>query len=116
MDIPWKTLQSWQDDMVTLRARGCLVCLVESIRTQHVPQDVEFFCVSEFTMVCPRHAVPTLPWREFMLEFLKVIDYPMVFAPSCEDPAREAERVMLFLKHYYESGALLRVMRAHVPR
>lgn len=116
MDISWKTVQGWQDEMKELRARGCLACLIESLHTQYVPQDTKLFRVSEFDVVCPRHAVPTLAWREFILEFLKIMDFPIVLAPDCKDPAREANNVMRFLKHYYDSGAYLRVMRAHIPR
>jgi hypothetical protein len=116
MEIPWETLQRWQTEMRQTASRGCLVCLWESLKTQHLPRDAGLFTVGSFVFVCPRHAVQTLEWREFMLEFLKTLDFPMVFPAGCSDPAREAQASMAFLKRYYESGTYLKVMRANIPR
>jgi hypothetical protein len=116
MKIPWKTIQSWQDEMAVSRLRGCLLCLQEALQQQYLPDAAARFSFSEFTFTCPRHGFATFPAREFMIRFAEMLDVPVILPPDCPDPARELQRIFLALQRYFESGTHYRVERARIPR
>jgi hypothetical protein len=114
MVIPIAKIQDWQDTMERDGLRGCLACLMEAVSQGYVCKRAQEFSFSEFTFTCPRHNIPTLAGREFVIELAQGAG--VTLRPDCKDPARELKAIDAFLKYYYISGAHYRLQRVCVGK
>jgi hypothetical protein len=110
MFIPIAKIESWQNAMQRDGLRGCFACLMEAVSHGYVCKQAQEFSFSEFTFTCPRHNVPTLASREFILKLAH--EAGVVLRPDCQDPVRELKAIDAFWKYYYISGAYYKLQRA----
>jgi hypothetical protein len=107
MVIPIAKIQEWQDTMERDGLRGCLACLMAAVSHGYICERAQEFSFGRFTFTCPRHNIPTLTGREFVLELANRAG--VTLRPDCKDPARELKAIDAFLKYYYISGARYRI-------